>query len=142
MEKVAVSACLLGYNCKYNGENNFCLKIINLEDKYELIPICPESFGGLRVPRVPSEIKEGKVYSRTGNDVTDHFIKGANSAYEIIKENNIKYAILKSNSPSCGVGMIYDGTFSGNLIPGDGITSKLLKEKGIILFTENDEFNI
>lgn len=144
--KIAVSACLLGYNCKYNGGNNYNQRIIELEGKYELVPICPECFGGLTTPRFPSEIinKENviKVISKEGKDVTMNFIEGARIAYNIIEKNNIKYAILKSNSPSCGVGKIYDGSFTGKIVDGDGVTSKLFKEKGIVLFTENDDINI
>lgn len=144
--KIAVSACLLGYNCKYNGGNNYNQNIINLEERFEIVPICPECFGGLTTPRSPSEIvkinNEIKVISKEGNDVTLNFIEGAKIAYNIIEKENIKYAVLKSNSPSCGLGKIYDGTFSGKIVDGDGISAKLFKEQGIILFTENDDINI
>ena len=142
MEKIAVSACLLGHNCKYNGGNNYCEKVVNLKNYYKIITICPESFGGLPIPRMPSEIRNGKVYSKEGVDVTDYFIKGTNKTIEIIEKENIKYAILKANSPSCGVKHIYDGTFTGTKIEGMGVCAKVLKEKGLTLFDEKDDLNI
>ncbi len=140
--KIAVSACLLGYNCKYNGQNNLNERVITLKEKHELCPICPEIYGSLSTPRCPAEITLGKVITKDGKDVTNNYISGANLAYKIIKEKNIKVAILKANSPSCGKGKVYDGTFTSQLTIGDGITCKLLKEKGIIIYSENDDWGL
>ena len=130
-EKVLVSACLLGVNCKYNGGNNFDEDILEyLKDK-EIIPVCPEIFGGLTTPRPPAEIINDKVLNNEGVDVTANYNKGALETLKLARRLNVKKAILKAKSPSCGEGKIYDGTFSNTLISGDGITTRLLKENGI-----------
>lgn len=136
--KIIVSACLLGDNCKYNGGNNYNRELSNFLKDYEVIKVCPEVMGGLAIPRVPSEIKNGKVINQEGVDVTHKYQLGALKTLEIAKDNNIKIAILKSNSPSCGSGKIYDGTFSKTLISGDGVTTKLLKENKIIVLNEEN----
>lgn len=138
MEKIVVSACLLGENCKYNGGNNLCSELVKLRDKYNLIPICPETFGGLKSPREPAEICGNRILLKNGEDVTSEFCKGAKISLEIAKEHNCKYAILKERSPSCGVNFIYDGTFSNNIIKGMGITAKLLSDNCIMLLSENE----
>lgn len=135
--KIIVSACLLGENCKYNGGNNKCDDIIALAEKFEIIPVCPECFGGLPIPRVPSEIKDGRVYSKTGEDLTEAFLSGAEQTLYIAKEANAPCAVFKENSPSCGFGKIYDGTFSGNKIDGNGITAQLLYDNEIQIFGES-----
>lgn len=135
--KIIVSACLLGENCKYNGGNNKCDDIIALAEKFEIIPVCPECFGGLPIPRVPSEIRDGRVYSKTGEDLTGAFLSGAEQTLYIAKEANAPCAVLKENSPSCGFGKIYDGTFSGNKIDGNGITAQLLYDNEIQVFGES-----
>ena len=138
MEIILVSACLLGTNCKYNGKNNKNDKVLEyIKDKY-VIPICPEVFGGLSTPRIPSEIKDNIVINKEGKDVTKYFIDGANKTLEIAKILNVKKALLKQKSPSCGCGRIYDGTFTSNIIKGDGITTKILKENNIEIITEED----
>ncbi len=138
MEKILVSACLLGINCKYNGENNYNEKVIAyLQDK-EVIPICPEIMGGLPTPRVASEIKNGKVYSKNGEDVTKEFQKGAEETLKLAKLFGVKKALLKAKSPSCGYKKIYDGSFNNNLIDGNGITAELLLKNGIEIITEKD----
>lgn len=138
MEIILVSACLLGTNCKYNGKNNKNDKVLEyIKDKY-VIPICPEVFGGLSIPRIPSEIKDNSVINKEGIDVTKYFVNGSKKTLDIAKALDIKKAILKQKSPSCGCGKIYDGTFSGNIIDGDGITTRLLKENGIEIITEED----
>lgn len=134
--KIAVSSCLLGINCKYNGKSNYNEEIIKLKGKYEIIPICPEVFGGLPTPRVPSEIINNKVINKEGLDVTLNYINGANKALRILKENDIKIAILKAKSPSCGKGEIYDGTFSHTIIEGNGITTQLFLENDITVYNE------
>jgi uncharacterized protein YbbK (DUF523 family) len=140
MEKInlIISSCLCGNNTKYNGGNNLIDKLELLEEKFNLITICPEVFGGLSTPRNPSEIKGDKVFSNEGLDVTKNFYDGALKALEILKQYNAKYALLKEGSPSCGVHKIYDGTFSGNKIPGFGVTTKMFKELGIKVYSENE----
>ncbi len=132
------SACLLGVNCRYNGERKPNEKVLSLASKETLIPICPEQMGGLATPRAASEIQNGHVINNEGVDVTEEFERGAEEVLKIAKLYNIKEAILKQRSPSCGCGLIYDGTFSGNVIKGDGITAKLLKENGVSIKTEGD----
>ena len=130
-EKLLVSACLLGENCKYSGGNNYSPAVAALGEKYELIPVCPEQMGGLPTPRVPSERAGDRVLDREGTDVTDAFRLGAEKALETALAHGIKRAVLQERSPSCGCGTIYDGTFSGVLIPGDGVTTELLRKHGI-----------
>lgn len=137
MMKILVSACLLGENCKYNGTNNKNENVIALEKKHTLIPICPECFAGLPIPRVPSEIKDGKVFSKDGEDLTEAFNDGAEKALYIAEEAGCRIAVLKERSPSCGFGKIYDGSFSGKLINGNGITAHLLYEHGITVLGES-----
>lgn len=138
MEKIIISACLLGENVKYNGLNNYNPLILKLKEKYMLIPICPEVFGGLSIPRDPSEIKDNKVISSKGLDVTANFNNGANKSLKIALDNNIKIAILKDGSPSCGSSYIYDGTFNHKKVNGLGITAKLFKENNIKIYSENE----
>ena len=136
MEKILVSACLLGTNCKYNGSNNKNDKVLEYIKDKEVIPICPEIMGGLSTPRTPSEIINNKVITKDGIDVTNNYIKGAEEVLYLAKLFNIKKALLKSKSPSCGKGKIYDGTFNNNLIDGNGITTKLLIDNGINVINE------
>ena len=140
--KIMVSACLLGDNVKYNGGNNKNDELIAFLKDYEVIKVCPEIFGGLSTPRDPSEIIKNKVFTINRVDVTNEFMEGAKKTLEIAKENDVKIAILKKNSPSCGSNSIYDGTFSHNIVEGNGITAKLLKENGIIVFDEENYKNI
>ena len=135
---ILVSACLLGDNCKYNGGNNLNNKVIEyLKDK-EYLKVCPEVLGGLRTPRSPSEIVDGKVINKEGIDVTKYFIKGKDEVLKLIKDKKIDLAIMKANSPSCGYKKIYDGTFSKNLIDGNGILVNELCKLGVKIITEND----
>lgn len=135
---IIVSSCLAGFKCKYNGEANTDERIVELVRSGKAIPICPEQLGGLTTPRVPSEISGDRVISKKGADVTAQFIKGAEIALEIAKLYDCTEAILKLGSPSCGKGAIYDGTFSGTLVQGDGITAKLLNKNGIRVITEEE----
>lgn len=137
-QKILVSACLLGDNCKYNGGNNLNNDLIEFLKDYNVIKICPEVFGGLPIPRIPAEIVGNKVINKEGIDVTYNYCKGASVALEIAKKHQIKLAILKQKSPSCGVGKIYDGTFTSTIISGDGVTAKLFKEYNIELYTEDN----
>ena len=134
-EKILVSACLLGTNCKYSGGNNYSEEVMEYLKDYEIIPVCPEQLGGLPTPRPASEIIGDKVMNNEGTDVTSNYQKGAEEALKIAKLLRVKKALLKAKSPSCGNGKIYDGTFSGTLIDGDGITTKLLKENNIEVIT-------
>ncbi len=144
-----VSACLLGIRCNWNGTDEYRNeKIIKLLKNEVLIPICPEQLGGLKTPRIPQEIQSGtgedvlngksRVKNKAGEDVTLEFIRGAEEALKIARQYNIKEFIGKSRSPSCGCGLIYDGSFSGKLIRGDGVTSALFKRNGIKVIDEED----
>ncbi len=138
MIKILVSSCLLGSNTKYDGTSNYNESLINDLKGYEIIPVCPESLGGLPIPRTPSEINNDIVINKLGNDVTSYFKNGANKVLDIAIENDIHYAIFKKNSPSCGSNGIYDGTFSKKIINKDGITSSLLKENNIKIYNEDN----
>ena len=132
---ILISACLIGINCKYNGQNNFNKKALELVKKGKAIPICPEQLGGLSTPRNPSEIKlinnKKYVFDNQNKDVTKNFINGANEVLKLAKELKITKAILKSRSPSCGIGKIYSGNFDGKLVQGNGILAELLIDNGI-----------
>ena len=137
-DSLLISGCLLGNNTKYNGKNNYIEGIDKLKEKYNLIVICPEVMGGLSIPRDPSEINGDKVYSNKGLDVTDEFNKGAIIAYELALKHNCKKALLKDGSPSCGSKNIYDGTFTGNKVNGEGITVRMLRKLDIEIYTEKE----
>ena len=139
-EKVLISACLAGINCKFNGENNLLDGGIldEISKRYHLLFICPEVFGGLGTPREPAEMKDGLVVTKTAKDVSENFKFGAEICLKIAKLNGCKKAILKARSPSCGSGQIYDGSFSKKLIFGDGVAAKLLKENEILVFSEDE----
>jgi len=132
------SACLLGVNCRYNGKNALNKKVVELLEKETLIPVCPEQLGGLPTPREPAEIVGKRVITRSGKDVTENFMRGARETLRIAKLFGVKEAVLKQGSPSCGCGRIYDGTFSGKTVKGDGVTAALLKRHGIKVVTEED----
>ena len=136
--KILVSNCLLGINCRYKGDNCKNDKVIALSKDNELIGICPESAGGLKIPRDPSEIVKDKVISKAGKDVTAEYKKGAEIALKLAQDNNVDLVIFKAKSPSCGCGLIYDGTFTGNKIPGNGIATQLLLDNGFKVITEED----
>lgn len=140
MKKLLVSACLIGRDCKYSGGNNRLPEAVleRLRAEYELFPVCPESDGGLSTPRDPSERRGERVVSCAGRDVTAEFMKGAQIALETALENGCTLALLKAHSPSCGKGTIYDGTFTGTLVPGDGVTAELLMKQGIEVITEKE----
>jgi len=132
------SACLLGINCRYDGKNKLNKKVLKLEKKVILIPVYPEILGGLPTPREPAEQRGKKVISESGKDVTKYFKKGAKEVLKIAKLFKVKEAILKQGSPSCGSGKIFDGTFSGKIKKGDGVTTALLKKNKIKIFSEED----
>lgn len=141
--KILISACLLGENCKYNGGNNSDAipadALAKLRQIYELIAVCPECMGGLTTPREPAEIcANGRVLTKfSGCDVTAEFILGAQICAEIASENGCKIAVLKERSPSCGSDEIYDGSFTGRLVSGDGITAAALKSLGVRVVGES-----
>lgn len=139
MEKILISACLVGDKTKYDGHTNYNPLYKELLEFYELVPFCPEVQGGLPTPRDPSEIqKNGRVISSKGKDVTNNFIDGAKLALNICQYLDIKIAVLKEGSPSCGVKEIADGSFKGKKIPGEGITTKLLRQNGITVINEEE----
>ena len=125
-----VSACLLGENCKYNGGNNRNPELLRLLSGHEIIPVCPEVLGGLPTPRIPAEIVNGTVVNREGVSVDDAFRYGAKKALEIAMQEKPDLIVLQSRSPSCGVKEIYDGTFSGKLIPGHGVFAEMALQAG------------
>lgn len=138
MEKILISACLVGDKVRYDGKSQYHPLIKDLLQKYELVPFCPEVEGGLPTPRVPSEINKDKVINKEGRDVTRQFKSGAELALNICKYLQIKVAILKDGSPSCGSSQIHDGRFTGRMIKGKGITATLLEQNGIKVYTENE----
>jgi len=142
MEKILISACLFGEKVRYDGGDTLIddpvIRQWKKEDRF--IVLCPEVAGGLPIPRKPCErdLKTGYVTSQDGEDFTEAFHQGASIALNLAKKHNIRYALLKERSPSCGVNLIYDGTFTSNKIKGLGITAKLLKENGINIYSEFD----
>lgn len=134
--KILVSSCLLGENCRYKGDNCKNEKVLALKGEHELIGVCPEVLGGLSTPRAPSERVGDKVISSEGKDVTENYRAGAEAALGIAKREKVDYCIFKAKSPSCGCGKIYDGTFSGKLVEGNGVTSELFLKNGFSIKTE------
>ena len=138
MSKIAVSACLVGKNTKYDGTNNYNNAVVEyLKDK-EYVLICPEVMGGLTTPRIPSERVNDKVVNKENEDVTKQFVEGAQIALKLLIANDIDTVILKSKSPSCGYKEIYDGTFSGKTIDKNGVFAELADKNGIKILTEKD----
>jgi len=145
---ILVSSCLLGIKAKYNGEDNTVPRLLELCSRGMIIPACPEQLGGLPTPRPPAEIKGGsgadvlrghaRVYTDQGDDVTNLFTGGAREVLKICKLFGVKAAILKERSPSCGCNIIYDGTFQGIRVPGQGVTAALLTANGIAVYSEED----
>jgi len=135
---ILVSACLAGVPCRYNGENKLNKDVRQLVKDGEAIFVCPEQLGGLTTPRLPAEIINGRVIDKAGKDVTMEFRKGAEVVLELALNYKCKKAILKARSPSCGKGEIYDGSFTGTLIEGNGITAEVLLRNGIKVIDEDD----
>lgn len=140
-ERILVSACLLGVNCRYDGKGGEKEEVLRLLEEYELVPVCPEQLGGMETPREPSECQAAdgavSVRNKKGEDVTGFFEKGAEEALKIAKLFHCQYAVLKERSPSCGSGTIYDGTFTGAKVPGYGVAARLLTEHGIKVVGES-----
>ncbi|MCX5773658.1 MAG: DUF523 domain-containing protein [Fusobacteria bacterium] len=138
MDKILCSACLLGISCRFDGKSKLNEKITALAHTHILIPICPEQLSGLPTPRPPSEILKKEVFNISGDNLSLSFEKGAEEVLKIAKLLNSKTAILKSRSPSCGKGEIYDGTFSSTVILGNGITAQKLLDNGILVYCEEE----
>ena len=160
--RILVSACLLGVNCRYDGGGKAIPEVAELMELAELVPVCPEILGGLPTPRAPSERVGARVLAKgdgnpsgissrcatttveseirarcPGADVTANFARGAGEALKLAELFGARYALLKERSPSCGSGQIYDGSFSGGLTRGDGVTAELLKGHGIAIYGES-----
>lgn len=135
---ILVSACLLGVHCRYNEKGVMDQKVMGLMERANLVPVCPELFGGLSTPREPAERSRDKVVTIKGKDVTGEYEKGARETLALARAYGCRCAVLKERSPSCGSGMIYDGTHSGKLIKGDGVTAELLKKEGIQVIGESE----
>lgn len=136
-ENILISACLLGLYCRYDGKAVHLSHIKDLMEKYHPVPVCPEIMGGMGIPRNPCERQGTKVIDSSGKDVTELFETGAREALKLAKLYECKYAIMKERSPSCGYGKIYDGTFSGKQIFGNGVAAGLLAENGLSVFGES-----
>lgn len=136
--KIMVSACLMGENCKYNGGNNLSQKVLNYVKGNEVISVCPEVMGGLPTPRIPAEIVAGVVTTKDGRNVHEEFRTGAEIALKTAIENQVDLVILQSRSPSCGPRQIYDGSFSGKKIDGQGIFAGMLIENGFRVIDVED----
>jgi len=135
---ILVSACLAGFPCRWDGEKKADDRVTDLVREGRAVPVCPEQLGGLTTPREPSEIKGDAVVAKSGLDVTEEFTRGAEIVLDIAETYGCSEAILKARSPSCGSCEIYDGSFTGKIIKGDGITAALLKSRGIRVKTEMD----
>lgn len=140
MERLLISACLLGSRCKYDGGHNALPpeKLAKLRERYRLVPVCPETASGLPAPREPSERVRGRVLGRDGADVTAEFEKGGETALALAKRFGCRLALLKERSPSCGSGTVYDGSFSRTLVPGDGVAAEKLRAAGVRLCGESE----
>lgn len=136
--KLLVSACLLGIGCKYSGGDNRCPALLAALEAggHTAIPVCPEVYGGLPTPRPPAERRGDRVMTQSGADVTAQYHRGAQAALALYRLCGCQAAILKANSPSCGCGTIYDGSFSHVKIAGDGVTAQLLRSRQIPVYTE------
>lgn len=137
-KQIIVSACLAGIFCRYNGETESIPAIVRLIEEGRALPFCPEAYGGLPTPRQPCEIMDGRVVNSDGVDQTAEFQRGAEEGLRLAKMAGCGEAILKSRSPSCGCGTIYDGTFTSTRIPGNGLFADLLLKNGIAVRTEED----
>lgn len=136
--KVLVSACLLGRNCKYNGGNNYNERVAAFVKDKEVVEYCPEVMAGMGIPRVPIEIVNGVLMDRNGSNVDEAMRQAVQKALEEIRQLGIDCAVLQSRSPTCGVNQVYDGTFSGRLIPGQGVFAKALMDAGIKVVDAED----
>ena len=136
--KLLISACLLGVRCRYDGASKPHPLAEKLAERHTLVPVCPEQLGGLPTPRVASERQGERVISAAGGDVTAQYQRGAEEALRLCRLFGCQAAVLKERSPSCGSGAVYDGTFSGTLTDGDGVTAAALKVAGIPVYGESE----
>ena len=134
--KILISACLLGVCCRYDGASKPHPLAAALAERHILVPVCPEQLGGLPTPRPPAERRDGRVATQSG-DVTEQYRRGAEETLKLCKLFGCEVAVLKERSPSCGHGQVYDGTFSGALTAGDGVTAELLTTNGIPVYGES-----
>ena len=134
--RLLISACLLGCRCRYDGASKVQPLAEALAQRHELVPVCPEQLGGLATPRPPAERQGDRVVTETGTDVTAQYRRGAEEALALCRMLGCEAAVLKERSPSCGCGQIYDGTFTGTLMDGDGVTAQLLAQQGIPIYGE------
>ena len=137
MEPILISACLLGAACRYDGGSNPVLSVEALMGRCQLVPVCPEQLGGLPTPRPPAERRGDRVMTRDGGDVTAQYRRGAEEALRLCRLLGCEAALLKERSPSCGSGMVYDGTYTGVLTAGEGVTAELLRAQGIPVYGES-----
>lgn len=135
--RILVSGCLLGACCRYDGASKPHPLAMALAEQHELVPVCPEQLGGLATPRPPAERQGDRIIARTGIDVTEQYCRGAQEALKLYQLLKCDAAVLKERSPSCGSGEIYDGTFGGTLIKGDGVTAELLRAHGVPVYGES-----
>lgn len=136
--RLLVSACLLGLCTRFDGKGSACEELLKLKDRHELIPVCPEQLGGMPTPRSPGEICGDRVLNREGQDVTASFLLGAEQAVFICRLSGCSAAVLKQRSPSCGKGLVYDGSFQGRLVPGPGILAARLINAGVPVYGEDE----
>lgn len=136
--KIVVSACLLGENCKYNGGNNYSEKVAQFVSGREVIPVCPERLAGLGIPRTPIEIRDGRVISRDGEDVTAVLNEAVEQILAQLSAEDVQCVVLKSRSPTCGVKQVHDGTFTGTLVDGMGVLAKALTDAGYKVLDAED----
>ena len=140
--RILVSACLLGLACRYDGQSKANEAVCALAKAHELVPFCPEIYGGLPTPRPPAERQGDRVVSADGRDVTENYRRGAEAALDLARRLGCDCAVLKERSPSCGSGAIYDGTFSGTVVPGDGVAAELFRAAGIPVCGESTLKNV
>ncbi len=136
--RILISACLLGASCRYDGRSKPHPEVVELAKRHELVPVCPEQLGGLPTPRMPSERQGERVVTADGTDVTEQYQRGAEEALRLCRLLGCDVAVLKERSPSCGKGQIYDGTFTGTLTVGWGVTAELLRQNGIPVYGESE----
>ena len=135
--RILISACLLGLSCRYDGDSKPHPLAEELARRHQLVPVCPEQLGGLPTPRPPAERRGDRVITRAGGDVTAQYRRGAEETWKLCRLLDCQAAVLKERSPSCGSGEIYDGTFTGTRISGDGVTAETLRAQGIQIVGES-----
>lgn len=135
---VAISACLAGVPCSYKCGHHEIPQLGRLKRACRLVHVCPESQGGLQTPREPAEIQGQRVVARDGRDVTAEFNRGAQAALAAAQEAGCQFALLKEKSPSCGFGRVYDGSFTGTLVPGNGVAAQMLADAGLRIYGESN----